>query len=77
VSRSSTGTLVAAATGLRNTAVTARALANYAETCAVMLERSAEQLAAAGGSISSTDEPGAMQEQIDLAEKFLGTTKGA
>lgn len=69
--------LVAAAARLRSNATAARALANYAENCAVVLEDSAEQLAAAGGSISSTDEPGAMQEQIDLAEKFLGLTKGA
>lgn len=69
--------LTAAASRLRDNAVAARALANYAETCAVMLDQSAAELAAAGGSISSTDEPGAMQEQIDLAEKFLGLTKGA
>lgn len=69
--------LTAAASRLRDSAVAARALANYSETCAAMLDQSADQLTAAGGSISSTDEPGAMQEQIDLAEKFLGLTKGA
>lgn len=69
--------LRAAAAAMRGTAATARALGGYIESLSETMDSKAIELEAAGGNVGSTDEPGAMQEAIQLAEQALGLNKKA